>query len=444
MKSKNRILVIFMSILLIFTLAACNSTNTTSDNADSGKSNDGEKQITLKFFSANPDRTTGVGKIEQDIIDSYMKENPNVKIEVEALQDEPYKNKIKIYSSTNKLPDIMHTWGQESFIAPLIANGLLLELNQDDFNDYGFVPGSLDGFSKDGKLYGLPKNTDLLPIFYNKKIFKDNGIEVPKTQDELLAAVKTLRKADINPISINGMDGWTFPIWFEYVLQRETGDFSVMDKALTGKESFDSLEVVNAAKFMSELAEAGGFQDGFLTADYGTSRNLFGQEQAAMYIMGSWEMGLASDQNFPESFRNNLGVFAYPASEKGNVEDVAVWHGGGYSISKNTANKEEAVKFLTYFYEQENWVKGAWQSGAAIPAQKFDNYLTGKETDVQKDLISIFNSIKTASGTPVLDQGKPEFKETIMKLQQELLSKSISPEEFAKKLEEAGKKNREN
>lgn len=444
MKRKNQFLVLFLSILLIFSLTACNSKSSSTDKENTGKSANGEKQIILKFFSANPDRTTGVGKVEQDIIDAYMKENKNVKIEVEALQDEPYKNKIKIYSSTNKLPDILHTWGQESFIAPLITNGLLLELNQDEFKDYGFVPGSLDGFSKDGKLYGLPKNTDLLPIFYNKKIFKDKGIEIPKTQDELLATVKKLRKAGVNPISINGMDGWTFPIWFEYVLQRETGDFSVMDNDLAGKGSFDSPEVVKAAKFMKELADDGGFQDGFLTADYGASRNIFGQEQAAMFLMGSWEMGLAADQNFPESFRKNVGVFPYPASDKGKVEDVAVWHGGGYSISKNSANKEEAVKFLNYFFKQENWVKAAWQSGAAIPAQKFDNYLTGKETDVQKELISIFNSIKTASGTPVLDQGKPEFKETIMKLQQELLSKSLSPEEFAKKLEEAGKKNRQN
>jgi raffinose/stachyose/melibiose transport system substrate-binding protein len=440
----KKFLVLMFSILLAVTLAACSSESSSTDKSE-GEKNDSDKgKVTLKFFSANPDRTVGVGKVEQDIIDAYMKENPNVKIEVEALQDEPYKNKIKIYSSTNKLPDIMHTWGQESFIAPLIANGLLLELNQSEFTDYEFVPGSLDGFSKDEKLYGLPKNTDMLPIYYNKKIFEDNGIEIPKTQEDLLAVVKKLRNADINPISINGMEGWTFPIWFEYVLQRETGDFSFMDAALARKGSFDTAEVVNAAKFMKELADAEGFQDGFLTADYGASRNLFGQEQAAMYLMGSWEMGLATDQNFPESFRNNVGVFPYPASDKGAVEDVAAWFGGGYSISNNSANKEEAVKFLKYFYQQDNWVKLAWQSGATIPAQKFDNYLTGEETDLQKDLISIFNSIKTSSGTPVLDQGKPEFKETIMKLQQELLSKSLSPEEFAEKLEEAGEKNSQN
>jgi len=50
--------------------------------------------------------------------------------------------------------------------------------------------------------------------------------------------------------------------------------------------------------------------------DYATltaSRNLFGQEAAAMYMMGSWELGLATDENFSENFRNNVRAFKIPA-----------------------------------------------------------------------------------------------------------------------------------
>ena len=44
----------------------------------------------------------------------------------------------------------------------------------------------LDGFKKDGKLYGLPRNTDVAGFYYNEKMFKENGWTVPKTYDELL------------------------------------------------------------------------------------------------------------------------------------------------------------------------------------------------------------------------------------------------------------------
>ncbi len=55
------------------------------------------EKVTLRLFSNLPDRKSGQGLAEQMIIDNYMKENPNVKIDVEALAEEPFKNKLKAY-----------------------------------------------------------------------------------------------------------------------------------------------------------------------------------------------------------------------------------------------------------------------------------------------------------------------------------------------------------
>ena len=76
-----------------------------------------------------------------------MAENPNVTIEVEALDDEAYKTKFKAYASGSSMPDLVNVWGQPSFLDEVIAEGLLAELNQDDYAEYGFLSGSLDGFS---------------------------------------------------------------------------------------------------------------------------------------------------------------------------------------------------------------------------------------------------------------------------------------------------------
>ena len=111
----------------------------------------GDEQITLKVFSNNPDRTADQGLVEQTIFDQYMEENPNVKIEVEALDDEAYKTKFKAYAAGSEMPDLVSVWGQPGFIDEVIDAGILTELNQDDYADYGFISGSLDGFSKDGK-----------------------------------------------------------------------------------------------------------------------------------------------------------------------------------------------------------------------------------------------------------------------------------------------------
>ncbi|WP_342436252.1 extracellular solute-binding protein [Paenibacillus sp. FSL L8-0436] len=443
MKKKYRTL----SILIITGLAACaifSITNMNSKTPAIKVQNNTETPgiVTLKLFTALADRENGQGKIEQQIIDAYMKEHRNVKIEVEALQDEPYKSKVKIYATSNALPDIIQSWGQTSFIKPLIDAGLLAKLNESDYTSYHFVSGSLDGFKQHGDLYGLPRNTDFFVMYYNQKILADTGIPVPGTTQEWFKASKMLREKGINPITTNAVEGWSLPIWFEYIAQRHTGDFSKMDEVLAGKATFTGNEqFLAAAKELQRFQQERTLADGFLTADYGAARNLFGQGKAAFFLMGSWESSLATDENFSEEFRNNVVAAPYPASDRGKLTDVAAWFGGGYSISAHSKNKEEAVQFLKYFYDPENWAKLIWQSGAGIPAQKFDQYLTGAENKLQKGLVDIFSSISTSSGTPLQDQGSNEFKNKVMEAHQSLMDGRCTPAEFLKKLDEAAKMN---
>ncbi len=448
----RKIWITLVAMLMVFSVAACSSGNNgtngnkgaspspTNETKETAAPDEGKKAdpVTLKFFTALADRSNGAGKIEQAIIDSYMAENPNVKIEVEALQDEPYKAKIKVYASTDALPDIIQAWGQTSFIKPLIDNNMLLELNESEFASSNFVPGAKDGFSQDGKLYGLPRGTDFLVIYYNKKLFDDNGLSVPTTTAELLEVSKQLRAKGINPIATNAMEGWSLPIWFEYASQRHTGDFNKMDAVLKGEGKFSGdADFLAAAQDIAALAENKGLADGFLTADYGTSRNLFGQGQAAMYVMGNWEAGLATDENFPEEFRNNVGAISYPASDKGKATDVAAWYGGGYSVSKTSKNTEAAVAFLKYFFAPENWTKQVWETGSGTPAQKFDQFLTGNETALQKQLVDIFSAMTSSSGTPVHDNGTDEFKTKVMEAHQKLFGKQITPEQFLTEMDAA-------
>ena len=156
--------VVLAAAMLASSLTGCGSKSETTAKNDNGT-------ITLKVFSNLPDRKNGQGLVEQMIIDNYMKENTNVKIEVEALDEEAYKTKFKAYSMEG-MPDVVSIWGQPSFLDEVLDAGVLAELNEADYADYGFISGSLEGFKKDGKLYGLPRNTDVAGFYYNEKIFR--------------------------------------------------------------------------------------------------------------------------------------------------------------------------------------------------------------------------------------------------------------------------------
>ena len=348
--------------------AAEGSTTADAGSSDAGSS-DGE-EITLKVFSNLPDRKNGQGLVEQTIIQEYMNENPNVKIEVEALDEEAYKTKFKAYSMEG-LPDIVSIWGQPAFLDEVLDAGVLAELNEDDYADYGFVSGSLEGFKKDGKLYGLPRNTDVAGFYYNQKMFEDNGWKVPTTSDELLELAGTIQNAGL-------------------------------------------------------------FQNGYDSQDYATAQNLFINGQAAMYYMGSWDASMALNEDIEQDIRMNIRVFTMPVVDggKGTATDIAAWNGGGYGVSESSEHKDEAIKFLNYMYQPDKLSKYGWQNGVGMSAQDQTAYMTGDETELQMQFVDAVNNATSVSGTPINDCGPSAFKTSIESEIQSVSNGSMSVDDF--------------
>ena len=400
-----------------------------------------DDEVTLKVFSNLPDRKNGQGLVEQMIIDEYMEENPNVNIEVEALDEEAYKTKFKAYSMEG-MPDVVSIWGQPAFLDEVLDAGVLAELNQDDYADYGFVSGSLNGFMKDGKLYGLPRNTDVAGFYYNQKMFEDNGWEVPTTYDELLTLAGEIKDKDIVPLAMDGGDGWPMAVYLSDILFKLTGsDYSdvVSNAIATGDFSDENLK--KATELLKESANAGLFQNGYDSQDYGTAMNLFTNGQAAMFYMGSWEASMALNEDIAEDIRTNIRVFTMPVIDggKGTATDIAAWNGGGYAVSADSEVKDEAVKFLNYMYQPDKLSKYGWENGVGMSAQDQSAYMTGDETELQMQFVDAVNNATSVSGTPINDCGPSAFKTSIESEIQSVSNGSISVDDFLAAIGEACK-----
>lgn len=399
-------------------------------------------ETVITVFSNQPDRTIGQGFVEQELFDAYVAENPHVKIEVETLQDEPYKTKFKAYAAGTQMPDLLMVWGMPGWLDEVIDAGILAELDPAAIADFGFIPGSLDGFSKNGKLYGLPRNTDVMGFYYNQKMFADNGWEVPATYEELLTLCEAITAAGIMPVTTNGGEKWSLGIFITDLLAKLGGPGvnSRIYDAIANKD-FSHPDFIEAARLLRQAVERGLFHVGFETTDYGTSQNLFTNGQAAMFYMGGWAMSMATNPDIDPEIRDNIRMFFMPVVEggKGAVTDIAAWNGGGYSVSANGAGKDEAIKLLIYMFRPEAWNKIAWENGVTMSAQDFSAYATGTETPVQMQLMDAVAAATSVSGTPIIDMGTSNFKTICEDASQEVAIGAITPEEFVKKLEDACK-----
>lgn len=424
MKLKKMSALLLCGTMLAGTLAGCSGGSSSAQTTASTTTETGTTggAVTIKVFSNLTDRTSGQGLIEQMLFDAYMEENPNVTIEVEALDDESYKTKFKAYATGGNMPDLVNIWCSPSFLDEVVAAGTLEPLNADDYADYGFTEGSLDGVTYDGQIYGLPRNTDVLGFYYNKDMFAQYGVEVPTTWDELLAAAQVFQDAGISPIAMDGQDKWPLAHFINCMIGTVKGadTYATMVNSVQNNDYSDPawMDTVTAASEQASLM----FQPGFETTDYATSMNLFMNGQSAMFFMGSWEMSMAPDFE--------VGYFTMPDFDGDGQGVIGAYNGGGYAISSTSAVKEEATALLNYMFQPENWSKLSWENGVCMSAQDFSQYLTGNETALQNDIINALNTASGITGMTYNDLGDSAYKTLSEDSTAEVLSGMITVDEF--------------
>ncbi|MCL2762872.1 MAG: extracellular solute-binding protein [Treponema sp.] len=395
---------------------------------DSGKT-------TLKMGDNHPDRNSGVGAVLERVNAEFLEIHEDVKIVTESYQDQPWQEKVKIYATANKLPDIMKYWTFPGRMVPLVEAGLLEKLNKDDFAEFGYMPGALESSEYNGELYGIPVSADLWVIYVNKSLFARAGVPLPNTWEDVIASVPAFRAINVTPMVTNGMEGWPLCIFFDGIAQRINGDFTRLHAAIDRKDgvTYTDPDFVQAAQYIQNMVNAGVFSANLTISDYGDARNQFGQERAAMYMMGAWEMGLATDANFSESFHNSLDVIKFPliAGGKGVATDTQAWFGGNYIISARSKNKELAHAYLRLLGEK--FGEYGWETQAFFPAQKVEP--RPDDTLVAKKLLQIAAEATSTSGTPGLDRSSSVFNGEHQELMRQLCSNIITPEEFCRRLD---------
>src|SRR5690625_1208943 len=108
-----------MAILLVsvLLLAACSDT-------DDSSSGDSAGDKTVKFMHLWPEGSSAQHhKVVNEIIADFEEENDGVKIDLEVLSNEQYKDKIKVLSTSNELPDVGMTWAA-GYLEPYVGGDM--------------------------------------------------------------------------------------------------------------------------------------------------------------------------------------------------------------------------------------------------------------------------------------------------------------------------------
>ena len=295
-----------------------------------------------------------------DLIASFEKANPNIKVQLEAFPFAEYHQKVSTAIAGNDAPDVF--W-MDIRTASFAQQGALLPLDQyiTAQNRSDYIPAAWTEPTYQGKTYGVPMHELTEAIFVNTKMAQDAGIDLPTTvekawswqQFEDAARKLTRRTGDQTTV-------WGFGV------QRQLQDWSVLPVVYQhgGKPLSDDLKKASGALNGPATVEA-------LTW-YG---NLFTQAKviAVEVIPDGFPTGKIAMFQAPSSYRPVLDKsfpdLKYTIVPMFKDKQCAVMTGGwNVSISATTKNVKEAW-LLTDWLTREKHAEWVDKSGY-LPARK--------------------------------------------------------------------------
>lgn len=409
-----------------------NKTVDTTNQKNNKEDNKEEEKITLNVWHLWTTDADANAKSFSKVLKTYEEEHPNVKIAIDATENEAYKTKIKTAMAANEAPDVFFAWGA-GFAKPFVDAGQVLCLDEyiSDEQKGRLLTGATSNVTYDNKLYGLPFIQWMGILYCNEELFDKYQVKIPDTYEDLLTAIDTFNKNEISPISVGAKDGWPAMFWQNASALRTAGIDSCND-ALDKKASFNQPEFIESARIVEELVNKKAFDEGSLAYTNDEAKIMFLNGEVPMHYMGSWLASEIQDEK-TSLIKDKVVAKNFPAitNGKGNKNDFLGGAVDCFMVNKNTKYKKEAAEFVAYVTEKMS--KESFILGAGLPAWKIGDL--GDDLDsLSKQLVDLANDATgfVLAWDTKLTGADAEKHKTLV---QELFAGSKTPEEFVKEMQ---------
>ncbi|MFP3903450.1 MAG: ABC transporter substrate-binding protein [Armatimonadota bacterium] len=290
------------------------------------------------------------------MVDDFEARHPNINVNVTHVEPDAYKTRIRVALGGNQPPDIYFVWSGEKMLHNFVRGGQVAGLNSYlDANEGEWrkrlIPASLDRFTFDGTVRGIPYLLQCTFFFYNKDMFEKHGWDVPETFSELLTLCETIKQADVTPIALGNVPKWPahhFPFVLTQRLMGKKASEAQYDP--TGPGDYSNPAFTRALSMFQEMADRGFFNRSPNATTRQMARALFYSGRAAMFYTGTWDFARFSEGGeAPEEFRDAWDFFNFPAVEGGKGDQEALAGSpDGYVLHADSEVQDAAATFLKY------------------------------------------------------------------------------------------------
>lgn len=275
-----------------------------------------------------------------------FEENTGVKVILDAVPWENLREKqaLELASGTGSY-DVVYV--HPFWFGEFTDNGYLMPIT--DYCDQAtidkFIPGLLDLYNRDGKVYGLPDWIATQILGYRTDLFEEAGLEAPKTWDDILNAAEKLANGDqMYGITFAGRKGGALAGIFCTTLL--SNGFWLMDE--NGNPTMDTKEAIETTEFLAKLSKYA--PPGYQNFHWDENAAVANSNKAAMIMLMTTNAAWLDDPGRSQT----VGLWDFVAINNktgGGMVDSYCW-----SVTKSTKNKDAAAELVKFMADTESQI----------------------------------------------------------------------------------------
>jgi len=396
----TKLVALMLALLMVFSMVACSSstteTATTEEAATEEAATVTEEAAAEETATEEPISYAGeklviwtnlTADAQYEVLTKQfteVAEELGVEVEIEKVAFNEMYGKLATAASSGEVPDIMHTnFGGTAYLyaaeSIMPMDDIIDAIGADDFSEaYKTV---LTG--SDGHIYAIPDWAMHTSVWYRKDVFEANGISVPTTWDEFLAAAEQLNSTEMSGFAVP-LDSVQVAAQTLYEIMCSAGVY-FMDPD-TGEYCFDQEkeEAIQVIDYLVELYQNAS-PAGSLTWSWGDYRNALSVTgTVAMTLDMGAVIGNAQSNN-PDMVEN-LGCFDFPGVDGEAVSSF----GSGYCFVASPQEDDARSALIADFLEALYTPERAAERALSRPMFAFPSYEPAFEIYKASDKVADF------------------------------------------------------
>jgi len=361
-------------------------------------------------------------------LEVFKSKHPDVTIAFEQKSWDQMEKAGALMLNSGDVPDVLEYNKGNAFAGLVASQGLLTDLTDEAAKrgwDKILTPSEQAlsryddrGIFGSGPIWGIPDYGEYVSVYYNKDMFKDAGLEVPKTFDDFVKVLDAFAAKGITPIALAAGDYPVVHLVAELQLSKVNQTWVQDYQAL--KKPFDGAPYLYAAQTLLDWQKKGYITKDSTGLKAPDMLTLFEGGKSPMVVTGTWYVG-----EFKEKLKFNWGQFLFPGNTISSGSTGNLW-----VVPANSKHKDWAYEFIdiTLSKDNQNFLGNA--GGVPVAAD------TAAITDpVAQISIEGFNTLNGRDGLGFYpDWPTPGYYEVLLHEEQSLLSGQTTPEQFVENL----------